>query len=170
MLAEAPAPATPLSGWIDTFYRTYKGKRLGPYHVRKWRVGKMIKRQYIKAKDLETIRAACQANKESRQQKVEARHRIVRSVENFNFLSTMMERMEKGRPLHFVQKEHIVRIVQRIRAGDTTIYTPEKPRLRIRVSRPHFSRQDLINAMDQIGRQVADEIFGRNDFMGAINA
>jgi len=159
-----------LPGWIDTFYRTYKGKRLGPYHVRKWRVGKSIRRQYIKAKDLEAIKAACQANKESRKHKVEARHRIVRGVENFNFLSVMMERMERGCHIHTVQKEHIVRIACRVRAGDTTIYTHEKPRLRIRVSRPLFSHRDLINAMDQIGQQVADEFFGRNDFMGAINA
>src|SRR3954468_19169460 len=86
-----------LPGWIDTFYRTYKGKRLGPYHVRKWRVGKTIKRQYIRAKDLEAIRAACKSNKEKRQERSMTTHRVNRAIDNFNFLGAMMTRLDRGR-------------------------------------------------------------------------
>src|SRR5689334_3869614 len=79
-------------GWIDTFYRTYKGKRLGPYYVRKWRVGRKIKREYIKAKDLESVKAQCEENKRRRLDRIQAGKNENRFIDNFKFLWTMIER------------------------------------------------------------------------------
>jgi len=157
-----------LPGWIDTFYRTYKGKRLGPYHVRKWRVGKKIKRQYIKAADLEAIRAACKSHKELRQERTLARHRHNRAIDNFNFLGAMMTRVDRGRRIHPLQADHVRRIYDRIQNGDTTGYTDEKPRFRFRRSPARMHLDFFIEAFERATRPPTAE--ATNNFMGAQNA
>ena len=55
-------------GWIQTTYRHYKGKKLGPYYVRRWKEGKRIFKEYIKFEDLERIRAECDAYRRQKEQ------------------------------------------------------------------------------------------------------
>jgi len=97
-------------GWVTTSYRNYKGKRLGPYHYRRWKVGSKIHRQYIKPADVERVKAECAAYSEQRRSKREAGRRVNIYLDNFIFQSKMYFRYEKGKTVRPDQEAYIVRL------------------------------------------------------------
>ena len=119
----ANSGVSPLRGGVVTTYTTYKGKKLGPYYSRTWKVKGKIKREYIKPADLERIRAACHANRERRRRGIEIAADFQNTVGNLKWLKTRERRSEKGtlRP-----EDH-----DRIRRIETHGYgTPGRTKLR----------------------------------------
>src|SRR5690242_18705210 len=103
-----PQPLLP--GWIEAFYRRHNGKRLGPYHVRKWKANGKVHREYIKPKDLERVRAACQANRDKRKQTIQANKSGFVFKGNWDFMHRIATRAEKGKPITLEEVAHVLRI------------------------------------------------------------
>jgi len=101
---------TTTKGWVTTSYRNYKGKRLGPYHYRRWKVGSKIHRQYIKPADVERVKAECAEYSEQRRSKRETGRRINVYLDNFIFQSKMYFRYEQGKEVRPDQEAYIVRL------------------------------------------------------------
>ncbi len=87
--------APPLPGWINTFYRHHKGKKLGPYYVRRWKAGGKIHRQYIRATDIAKARAACDAHRVRKKRQSAFAHEYKRLEGNLNYLARMCKRLRK---------------------------------------------------------------------------
>src|SRR5262249_58383300 len=89
-------PSNPATqrGWLNTFYRYHKGKKLGPYFVRRWKVGGKIHRQYIKPEDVEKVRAQCAAHRTEQKRRKEHNKQLNILLDNFNFLGAMMNRYD----------------------------------------------------------------------------
>src|SRR5207344_2913498 len=96
----SPPPA-PLPGWVACTYRTYKGKRSGPYYVRRWKTGTRVNKQYIKAEDVEYYRAACEANREKRKAGQSVGRWLTNTVANLRYLEKMYlwEEQDRLRPV-----------------------------------------------------------------------
>jgi hypothetical protein len=88
--------ATPLRGWITSTHTIYKGKKLGPYHSRTWKVAGKIKREYIKPADLERVRAACVAYKETRKRQSANSQNVRCMVGNLNYIARLCKRLRSG--------------------------------------------------------------------------
>ena len=101
-----------LKGWVVATYRTYNGKKLGPYYFRKWKVGCRTRKQYIKPQDVERVKAACQAHRERKKQLVEGGRRCAIFIDNADFLGRMCLRYDKGKEVTTEQEEYIVRLTQ----------------------------------------------------------
>ncbi len=64
-------PSSPLEGEVCIQYircgksgcRCQSGHLHGPYHYRIWREGAQVRKVYVKASELEAVRAACEAHK-----------------------------------------------------------------------------------------------------------
>ena len=108
--AERPTPNAPLRGWITTSYRTYKGKRLGPYHYRKWKVGNRTFKQYIKPADLEKTKAACRQNREEAIRKRAEGRRWTTFIDNAAFLGKMNATFDRNEQPRKDQADYIVRL------------------------------------------------------------
>ena len=103
-------PATPLKGWVNTYFRHYKGKKLGPYYVRRWKVGRRVFKQYIKPEDVEKVKAQCQAHRlESQRRKREGR-RIVTFIDNYNFLGRIIDTWDRGKEIRKDQEAYALRL------------------------------------------------------------
>jgi hypothetical protein len=100
---------TPTKGWIIAQYTHYRGKRLGPYYVRCWKVNGKTHKEYIKPADLERVRAACEANRERRRRGIKIAADFYNTAGNLKWLVRMTRRSEKG-ALRNEDYEHIVRI------------------------------------------------------------
>jgi len=109
-------------GWVSTYYRHYKGKKLGPYYVRRWKVGRKIHREYIKPQDVERVKAECQAYREGRRN-------ISRMLDNFNFLGNMLNRYDAGKVVTAAMENYIRRI------HNEGIYITGRPQMRRKVTR-----------------------------------
>ncbi len=116
-------------GWINTFYRYYKGKKLGPYYVRRWKTGNKIHREYIKPKDIERVRAECLAYREKRTERRAATKRINTLLDNFGFLGRMLDNYTSGKEPTGPQGEYIKRL------HEEGMHINGKPRERRRVTR-----------------------------------
>ena len=81
-------------GCVNTFYRYYKGKKLGPYYVRRWKVGRQLHKEYIKAKDVERVKAECKAHKEG---KKEVNRWLTNTIANLNYIEKMCKWEDQGR-------------------------------------------------------------------------
>jgi hypothetical protein len=101
-----------LRGWVNSFYRHYKGKRLGPYYVRRWKVGRKLHREYIKPQDVERIKAECAAHRERQQTKSEGARRTNNFVSNFAFMAKMLLLWERGKDSTPAQYAYLQRIDQ----------------------------------------------------------
>ena len=134
--AERTTPNAPLKGWITTSYRTYKGKRLGPYHYRKWKVGRRTFKQYIKPADLEKTKAACQQNREEALLKRVEGRRWTRFVDNFDFLGRMNDKFDRNEEPREDQKHYIARLHHQ------GMFISGRPNYRLRrvFGAPHFSK------------------------------
>ena len=82
-------------GWISTFYRHYKGKKLGPYYVRHWKVGNKVRNQYIKPQDLERVRAECEAYRDRKRRGRVIARELYNLLGNLNYIDRMAKRAEK---------------------------------------------------------------------------
>jgi hypothetical protein len=107
-----PNPTNPpsLKGWVNSFYRHYRGKKLGPYHVRRWKVGRKLYKEYIKPQDVERVKAACQAHREKQRSKSEGARRTNNFVSNFAFMAKMLLLWEKGKDSTPAQYRYLQRI------------------------------------------------------------
>jgi hypothetical protein len=84
-------------GWIQTTYRNYKGKKLGPYYVRRWKVGKTLHREYVNAKDLERIQAECDAHREKRKREQGVSRWITNTWRNLEYLQLIAKWSAQGK-------------------------------------------------------------------------
>src|SRR4051812_35100024 len=101
--------APPIRGWVSTFYRNYKGRRLGPYHVRRWKIGKKIHKEYIKPKNIEKVRAACQTHREIRKAGSEVTQWVANVEGNLSYGERMIRWADQGK-LRQVDKDFIARL------------------------------------------------------------
>ena len=102
-------PAT-LKGWVNTFYRHYKGRKLGPYHVRRWKVGRKIHREYIKPEDVERVKAACACHRETQKQRRDADRSCNTFINNWDFMGKMLDRWDKGKVVTPAMEQYILRL------------------------------------------------------------
>ena len=65
MKLEKALPKT-LPGAVVAQYRTHGDRTYGPYWFRFWREGGRLRKAYVRAPDLEEVRAACEANRKAR--------------------------------------------------------------------------------------------------------
>jgi hypothetical protein len=77
-------------GHVKVFSCYYKGKKLGPYYVRRWKIGKKLFKEYLKPKDVERVKPECQAHREGRK-------RVSNLLSNFEFLRNGLNRYDSGR-------------------------------------------------------------------------
>ena len=103
-------PLQPLRGWISKEFVTYNGRKLGPYFVRRWKVGGKLRREYVKFEDLERITAACQANRDKRKRQAETTRKLDNLIGNLNFLEKKANRLDRGIPLTDEDRAFIERI------------------------------------------------------------
>ena len=127
-------PTTPTTrGCVNAFYRYYKGRKLGPYFVRRWKVGRRVHKEYIKPENVEKVRAACAEYRETVRA---ARRQANKLIDNFSFLGNMMNRLDRGQTVRPDQAEYIERIA---REGPFISGRPlYRPRRRFMV--PNFSK------------------------------
>lgn len=92
-----------MRGCVITCYRQYKGKKLGPYYFRKWKVGRKVFKKYIKPADVEKVQAACQNTKQRRKE-------INRFLDNADWLRRMCERYDRGKEATPEQETYIQRL------------------------------------------------------------
>ena len=119
----------PLRGWVSTYYRYYKGKKLGPYYVRRWKECGKTFRQYIKPKDVERVKAQCQLNREYEFDLAERGRRIRRFIINGDFFLRILLHLRRRKGAHPVHYAFYERIMQE------GIYISGRPPLRRKVTR-----------------------------------
>ena len=122
-------PGEPLRGWVAQYFRRYKGRKLGPYYVRRWKVGNKLRKEYIKPQDVERVRAECLAYREASQRKREGARKCNTFIDNYSFLGRMMNKYEKGKEPTRLEGEYILRLE---REG---MYITGKPRTRRKITR-----------------------------------
>ena len=86
--------ADTLPGWVSTFYVTSGGKKSGPYHARCWKKNGKLKKEYIKAADLDRVRAACENHRQKRLHHIELSKQLATVTGNLNFLIRILKRSE----------------------------------------------------------------------------
>jgi len=116
-----PNPA-PKRGHVNKFYRHYKGKKLGPYYVRRWKINGRLHKEYIKPKDVERVKAECQAHRQKQKE-------ISNFLTNFNFLGNCLNRYDTGKIVTQAMEAYIRRIYHE---GP---YISGKPQMRRKVTR-----------------------------------
>ena len=107
----AIATAPFLQGWVATYFVNKGGRKVGPYYTRNWKRNGKLYKQYIKASDVETIRAACQANRERKKRQRALAQNFTRTIQNLNFLERIAKRSET-QPLRTEDYAHIEKIEQ----------------------------------------------------------
>jgi hypothetical protein len=90
-------PQTTKRGWVNTFYRHYRGKKLGPYHVRRWKVGAKIHKEYIKPADFERVKAECLAYREQRKRGAAIGRAVTNIGANLDYLFRMDKWQKEGK-------------------------------------------------------------------------
>ena len=114
-----PMPQPGLRGWVATVY--VKGN--GPYYVRRWKQNGKLNRQYVKKKDLDRVRAACEANRQNRRRQIQAANTLATMTGNLTFYSRMFERALSG-------KLAIRKLVHLERIASDGLLAPNRPPLR----------------------------------------
>jgi len=102
-------PPAPLPGWVACSYRTYNGKRSGPYYVRRWKTGRRVNKQYIKADEVEYYRAACEANRERRREGQYHRRWLTNCAANLSYVEKMCRWEDEDR-VRQVDRDYCQRI------------------------------------------------------------
>ena len=87
-------PPLTKKGWINTYYRYYKGKRLGPYYVRRWKLNGKLHKEYIKPDQVEEARAECQRHREAKKEIVRW---LNNTTTNLKYLERMIKWSDQGR-------------------------------------------------------------------------
>src|SRR5690349_6276646 len=139
-------------GWINTYYRYYKGKKLGPYYVRRWKHNGKTHKEYIKPKDLETVRSQCEAYRERRMRQLICAMECKALIDNHKFCHFMMIRCDKNLPIRPEWAAHIERIHQH---GP---FVPGRPRLRRkRVFMAPCVHKEFANYLKNLGKVVLQQ-------------
>ena len=112
----------PKRGHVNVFYRYYKGKKLGPYYVRRWKIGRKLFKEYIKPKDVERVKAECKAFKEGRKA-------VSVFLDNVEFLGNCLNRYDRGKIVTPAMEDYIRRI------WNEGPYITGKPQMRRKVTR-----------------------------------
>jgi hypothetical protein len=105
-------PPLSLKGRVTTFYARYKGHKLGPYYVRRWKENGKQMKEYVKPNDLLKIQAACEQNRQDRNARIARSRQVTNLSRNMSFLWRLMKRSRKAgywphEILHFVKiQEH----------------------------------------------------------------
>jgi hypothetical protein len=131
--SQQPSNPAILNGYINTYHVLRNGNRFGPYHVRRWKVGRKIHKQYIKPADLEWVRAACEAYKQRRKRMRAKDRELDNLVGNLNYLTKIAKRQDQG-PLTPEDEAHMRRIKEHGFAA------PGRPSLRRTLSELLFAR------------------------------
>jgi len=84
-----------IHGAVCAQWRTYKGKRLGPYFFLFWREGGKLRKQYIKRADLAATVAACGAHREEQRERRHSHTELLKWIRDFNRTSQEVERWVK---------------------------------------------------------------------------
>ena len=127
--ALAPSPLKP--GWINTYYRYYKGKKLGPYFVRRWKLNGKLHKEYVKPDQLEQVKAECQAHRQRALERRIVARQCRALIDNHIFLGKMYFGFEKGKEPNKLQAEYIVRL------HHEGLYISGRPRYRRRIIRDY---------------------------------
>ena len=104
------SPHPSKKGWINCFYRYYKGKRLGPYYVRRWKVNGKLHKEYIKPDQVEQAKAECQAHREQQLQGRIVARQCRALIDNHIVLGKMYFGYDKGNEPNKLQAEYLVRL------------------------------------------------------------
>ncbi len=128
-LRETPEKSTAQKGWVNCFYRYYKGKKLGPYYVRKWKVGRNVHKEYIKPADVERVKAQCQAYREMQRERKANRKRVSTFIDNWDYLGRMLNRYDTNKPVYPQHEAYIIRL------HEEGMYITGRPRTRRHVKR-----------------------------------
>jgi len=107
-------------GCVITTYRTYKGKKLGPYYFRKWKIGKKVFKEYIKPEPVtgtemsraDRLKAAVEKARAACNQAKQRRREINRFLQNADFLRVINERYDRNKQPTPQQEAYIVRLYQ----------------------------------------------------------
>jgi hypothetical protein len=102
--------AAPRRGWINTYYRNYKGKKLGPYYVRRWKENGKLHKQHIKCQDVERVKAECQAHRERQLERRIVGSQCKALIDNHILLGKMYFGFEKGKEPNKLQAKYLVRL------------------------------------------------------------
>ncbi len=121
--------ALSLTGWISKEYIPFKGKKLGPYYVRRWKQNGKLHREYIKAADLEKVKAACENHRQKRIAERQCSKELSTITGNLTYLLKMVKRSIKGL-LRPEDQDHLAILESK---GPTT---PGRPPLRLQRSTP----------------------------------
>ncbi len=104
---DAPLPLPPLKGVVCEQYvrcgkaecRCQRGEPHGPYYYRVWREGERVQKVYVKASELDSVRAACEAHRELTDQIEEMRRereRLTRGLqESWRSTKRLLKRPKK---------------------------------------------------------------------------
>ncbi len=100
----------PLRGWVNTFYRNYKGRKLGPYYVRRWKEDGKLHKEYIKPQDVDRVRAACQLNREMEESMKRAHEKVKLFMRNGDFFLRILDRRRRRKRVPLVHAEFFHRL------------------------------------------------------------
>jgi hypothetical protein len=103
----------------------HKGRKLGPYFVRRWKENGKLHKQYIKPGDVEKIRARCEAYREERRRQHQMLDDFNTFKGNWNYYFRILKRLQKRN----VEPEHHTHM-RAIAVGD--FFLPGRPNLRVR--------------------------------------
>ena len=107
---ENPKSKISLPGRVSAFFLNYKGRKLGPYYVRRWKEKGKAKKQYIKHEDLEQVQAACLRFKQDRNIKKARNLEVNNLIKNMAFMWHMKIRVKKGARLRIEDILHLGKI------------------------------------------------------------
>lgn len=99
----------PQKGWVNAYYITVGGKKLGPYYARRWKENGKLHKEYVAEEDVERVKAACQLYRERRRRQRLIGRQFETVAGNLNFLWRMVKRSIKG-TLRPDEKEHLQRL------------------------------------------------------------
>ena len=151
--AQRSALNAPLPGWVNTYYRYHRGKKLGPYHVRRWKVGPRLFKQYIKPSDLEKIKSACERYREKRKRQSAFAREYTLQESNLNYLLRLCKRLRRGA----LRQEDYAFALEIERNGYSI---PGRPKLRASQTFmvPNFTNcRNVLPSLDGRGRGVGEQ-------------
>ena len=99
-----------LPGRVSAFFLNYKGRKLGPYYVRRWKEKGKAKKQYIQHEDLEQVQAACLRYQQDRNIKKARNLEVNNLIKNMAFMWHMKIRVKKGARLRIEDILHLGKI------------------------------------------------------------
>lgn len=151
---------TALPGWIATYFVRNGSKKFGPYHVRIWKERGKIHKQYIRAKDLAAVRAACEENRRRKQEGREISRNVNATAGNLNWLKRMCKRLDKG-PIRDEDWQHMRNIKRHGFAIPSHPSLRRQPQAASRKPNkfmvPFFTKTQ-INRADKAVKQLANEL------------